>query len=136
MNLMIHWNKWIVLTFDGVNFQLGRRSKDPATQEMNDYTDLMTWLSAEAEEVLQIVDQPVTDRQQEYMVQYKLLTILYTLFWDERVDMCASVSYVYLQQEILNTKLFCIILPQYVIVVDVKMVLWIQVIVTLNNFQM
>lgn len=53
---------------------------------MNDYTDLMTWLSAEAEEVLQIVDQPVTDRQQEYMVQYKLLTILYTLFWGERVD--------------------------------------------------
>lgn len=39
---------------------------------MNEYTDLMTWLSAEAEEVLQIVDQPVTDRQQEYMVQYKL----------------------------------------------------------------
>lgn len=67
---MIYWNKWIVLTFDGV--QLGRRSKDPATQEMNEYTDLMTWLSAEAEEVLQIVDQPVTDRQQEYMVQYKL----------------------------------------------------------------
>lgn len=65
-------NKWIVLTFDGV--QLGRRSKDPATQEMNEYTDLMTWLSAEAEEVLQIVDQPVTDRQQEYMVQYKLNT--------------------------------------------------------------
>lgn len=55
---------------------------------MNDYTDLMTWLSAEAEEVLQIVDQPVTDRQQEYMVQYKLLTILYTLFWGERVDVC------------------------------------------------
>lgn len=133
---MVHWNKWIVLTFDGVNVQLGRRSKDPATQEMNDYTDLMTWLSAEAEEVLQIVDQPVTDRQQEYMVQYKLLTILYTLFWGERVDMCASVSYVYLQQEMLNTKLFCIILPKYVIVVDVKMVLWIQVIVTLNNFQM
>lgn len=72
MNLMIHWNKCIVLTFDGV--KLGRRSKDPAFQEMNEYTDLMTWLSAEAEEVLQIVDQPVTDRQQEYMVQYKLNT--------------------------------------------------------------
>lgn len=54
--------------YHSFEFKLGRRSKDPATQEMNDYTDLMTWLGTEAEEVLQIVDQPVTDRQQEYMV--------------------------------------------------------------------
>jgi len=35
---------------------------------MSDYQDLMTWCKTEAEEVLQIVEQPVTDRQQEYMV--------------------------------------------------------------------
>ncbi|KAK3089398.1 hypothetical protein FSP39_003323 [Pinctada imbricata] len=46
---------------------LGKKKKDPASQEMADYTDLMNWLATEAEEVLQIVDEPVTDRQQEYM---------------------------------------------------------------------
>lgn len=48
--------------------QLGKKTKNPAEQEQADYNDLMTWLNTEAEEVLQIVDQTVTDRQQEYMV--------------------------------------------------------------------
>lgn len=49
-------------------FQLRKKRKTPAEQEMADYQDLMTWCNTEAEEVLQIVEQPVTDRQQEYMV--------------------------------------------------------------------
>jgi hypothetical protein len=48
------------------------KRKNPAEQELADYKDLMTWISEEADEVLQIVDQPVTDRQQEYMVRLKL----------------------------------------------------------------
>lgn len=48
------------------------KRKNPAEQELADYNDLMTWINEEADEVLQIVDQPVTDRQQEYMVRLKL----------------------------------------------------------------
>jgi len=48
------------------------KRKNPAEQELADYNDLMTWIIEEADEVLQIVDQPVTDRQQEYMVRLKL----------------------------------------------------------------
>lgn len=44
------------------------KRKNPAEQELADYNDLMTWIKEEADEVLQIVDQPVTDRVQEYMV--------------------------------------------------------------------
>ena len=48
------------------------KRKNPAEQELADYNDLMTWINEEADEVLQIVDQPVTERQQEYMVRLKL----------------------------------------------------------------
>ncbi|XP_033734091.1 spectrin beta chain, erythrocytic-like isoform X2 [Pecten maximus] len=51
----------------GEDPSLAKRKKNPAEQELADYTDLITWLNTEADEVLQIVDQPVTDRQQEYM---------------------------------------------------------------------
>jgi hypothetical protein len=34
------------------------KRKNPAEQELADYKDLMTWISEEADEVLQIVDQP------------------------------------------------------------------------------
>ncbi|CAG2199466.1 SYNE1 [Mytilus edulis] len=43
------------------------KRKNPAEQEISDYNDLLTWIKEEADEVLQIVDQPVTDRQAEYM---------------------------------------------------------------------
>ena len=47
---------------------------------MSDYQDLMNWCNTEAEEVLQIVEQPVTDRQQEYMVHADLdLTFTFKL---------------------------------------------------------
>ncbi|KAL3874933.1 hypothetical protein ACJMK2_037885 [Sinanodonta woodiana] len=46
---------------------LGRKIKTPAEQEMAEYTELMQWLTEEADEVLKIVEEPVTDRLQEYM---------------------------------------------------------------------
>ena len=50
--------------------QLGKKIKTPADQEIADYQELMNWLTTEAVEVLEIVEQPVEDRQQEYMVSY------------------------------------------------------------------
>ncbi|CAC5404544.1 SYNE1 [Mytilus coruscus] len=41
--------------------------KNPAEQGISDCNDLLTWIKEEADEVLQIIDQPVTDRQAEYM---------------------------------------------------------------------
>lgn len=43
---------------------------------MSDLQELMTWCTTEAEEVLQIVEQPVTDRQQEYMVCDSLVHVV------------------------------------------------------------
>ncbi|CAC5416632.1 SYNE1 [Mytilus coruscus] len=42
------------------------KRKNPAKQEISDYNDLLTWIKEETDEVLQIVDQPVTDSQAEY----------------------------------------------------------------------
>ena len=50
--------------------QLGKKIKTPADQEIADYQELMNWLTTEAVEVLEIVEQPVEDRQQEYMVSF------------------------------------------------------------------
>ena len=63
-------NKYIIYFSDiFLNiFQLGKKIKTPADQEIADYQDLMNWLTTEAVEVLEIVEQPVEDRQQEYMV--------------------------------------------------------------------
>ncbi|KAL5008450.1 hypothetical protein ScPMuIL_014031 [Solemya velum] len=51
----------------GEDPSLAKKIRSPADQEMSEYRDLLTWLDEEAEEVLQIIDQPVEDRQQEYM---------------------------------------------------------------------
>ncbi|KAH3846241.1 hypothetical protein DPMN_088540, partial [Dreissena polymorpha] len=51
----------------GEDPSLRKKTKTPAEQEMADYQELLTWCKTEAEEVLQIVEQPVTDLHQEYM---------------------------------------------------------------------
>lgn len=47
---------------------------DTAEKEMQAYNSLMTWLNGEAKEILAGAQDPVTDRESEFMVKHSTLT--------------------------------------------------------------